>query len=70
MKIRTQETVTKYETWEYELPDDFELPFAFHGMNGEDKYNYLMQLPFPYDANMRDSDWSGLGTIDEYEIVE
>ena len=69
MKIRTQETVTKYETWEYELPEDFEFPEGFTTWNGEDKYDYVLSLPFVLESRMVDSDWTGLGTIDEIDFL-
>ena len=69
MKIRTQETVQKYETWEYDLPNDFTFPEGFFSWNGEDKYDYIIQLPINYDARMVNSEHSGLGTVDEIEVV-
>ena len=69
MKIRTQETCTKYETWEYEVDDDFVFPEGFHDWNGEDQYNFIQSMMI-LDSRMVDSDWSGLGTVDEWKIVE
>lgn len=69
MRIRTQETCTRYETWEYELPDDFVFPEDFFTWSRIEKYDYLQSLPFPYEAQMVDSDWTGNGTVDEIDII-
>ena len=65
MKIRTQETVQKYETWEYTF--DGELPEGFFSWNGEDQYNWL--LVTGCDAICVDTEYADLGTIDEIEVV-
>lgn len=68
MKIRTQETCTKYETWEYEVADDFEFPEGFHDWNPEDKYEFMQSISI-YDSSLIYSDWSGLGSVDKLVIL-
>ena len=64
MKIRTYETVQKYETWEYEI--DVELPEGFMDWNGEDQYTWLLGC----NAELLYSDYANLGTIDEIKIID
>ena len=64
MIIRTEETVTKYETWQYEVDA---LPDGFESWNGEDQSLWLGENT--YDATLIRSDWAGLGTVDSVTIL-
>ena len=66
IKIRTQETNQKYETWEYEIHAP--LPEGFMDWNGEDQYSWLIKNT--YDAILVDSEYANLGTIDSYDILD
>ena len=67
VKIRTQETVTLYETYEYDM-GELRLPEGFEEWTPAGQAHWLSK--HCVDCQRIEWDYAGIGTLDEYDVIE
>lgn len=70
MKIRTEERAVIFETFEYEIPDDFEFPLDtfMNDWTDEEQLQYLQSSSF--ECNRIGWEYSSESYLDNIDVIE